>query len=661
MPSSIQKNKKSIFKKPSRRLTQKKFPSAQALTTLIAKLKKANNQLLEQEKILRQNDTNIKALLENTLQSFILIDRKFNVVEFNKTAFSSKKKVAGKKLQKGIHISEYVPPKLLPEFAKILAKCFKGNPIVVTRAFVGVDGTPFTFIFSFTPVNYDGKKYNNISISSLDITELKETEDKLRESEAYLKALMRSSDIGLWAIDKNYKILFFNEYHAKSLKDFFGIKIKIGADARELIHPGSDKDLTLFMYDKALNGQSFSYEEKLTLKNGTSIWTEFRYAPVKINDEVIGVVVRAIGITSRKEMEEKIIESEANLSSIIENSKESIWSVDTNYKLLKFNSHFKNLLKYLINRDIQISDCILYPEFGDDVIKQWVERYDKCFNGESVIFEHERDKKFFKIFMHPLIENGGRITGAVCVYRDVTKKKKDEQIREKLTNDLITRNKELQEFAYIISHNLRAPVVNLEALVSLYDKQNPDADDNHEILDNFEYCIKQLKETLEDLIQVVSINSDKTFKREKIQFEKLLNDIKSSLYTQLKEANADVRIDFESAPAINYPYSHLHNIVINLITNSIKFRSPFRPLKISVSTEKVNGYINLKYSDNGIGFNYEKYKDRVFGLYQRFHEGKEGKGLGLYLINSILREMDGKLNIWSKENEGTRFDIFLKE
>lgn len=637
------------------------MPSARKLASVIAKLKKANEKLLAQEQILRQNDTNIKALLENTLQSFILIDRKFNVIEFNKTAYASKKKVAGKKLQKEAPISEYVPPQLLSEFSKILVKSFKGEPVCVTRSFVGIDGTGFTFIFSFTPVNFDGKRYNNLSISSLDITELKETENKLRESEAYMRTLLQSGDIGLWAIDKDYKILFFNRYHEKALKNFFNLKIKIGADVRTLIHPGSDKELTMFMYQKALKGQSFSFEERLTLKNGNVIWTEFRYTPIEINKEVIGVVVRAIGITGRKEMEERVLESEANLSSILENSREAIWSVDTSYKLLKFNSHFKNLIKTLTGREVLNGDNILYPEFGKEVVGEWIERYKKCFNGETVSFDQERDGKFFKIFLHPMVENGGKITGAVCVYMDVSKKKRDSRLKEKLTNDLISRNKELQEFAYIISHNLRAPVVNLEALVSLYDKENPHTEDNKEIIDNFEYCIRQLKETLEDLIQVVSINSDKTFKRENVQFEKLLCDIQSSLCTQLKEAEADIKVDFDGAATINYPYSHLHNIIINLFTNSIKFRSPERRLEIIITTEKVDGYIHLRYADNGIGFDHEKYKDRVFGLYQRFHEGKEGKGLGLYLINSILREMEGKLNIWSKENRGTKFDIFLKE
>lgn len=637
------------------------MPSTHKLASVVAKLKKANEKLLAQEQILRRNDTNIKALLENTLQSFILIDRKFNVVEFNKTAYVSKKKVAGKKLQKEVHISEYVPEQLLSEFGKILVKSFKGDPVCITRSFIGIEGTAFTFIFSFTPVNFDGKRYNNLSISSLDVTELKEAENKLRESEAYLRTLLQSGDIGLWAIDKDYKILFFNEYHEKALKNFFNLKIKIGADIRTLIHPGSDKELTMFMYQKALKGQSFSFEERLTLKNGNIIWTEFRYTPIEINKEVIGVVVRAIGITERKEMEERVIESEANLSSILEHSREAIWSVDTNYKLLKFNSHFKSLIKSLIGRDILNGDDILFSEFGEDVVSEWIERYKKCFAGESVSFDQERDGMYFKVFMHPMIENGGKVTGAVCVYRDVSKKKTDNLLKEKLTNDLISRNKELQEFAYIISHNLRAPVVNLEALVALYDKINTQSEDNKEIIDNFEYCVRQLKETLEDLIQVVSINSDKTFKRENIQFKKLLGDIKSSLYTQLKTAEAETKFNFEDAECINYPYSHLHNIIINLITNSIKFRSPERRLEITITTEKVNGYIHLRYTDNGIGFNYEKYKDRVFGLYQRFHEGKEGKGLGLYLINSILREMEGKLNIWSKENGGTKFDIFLKE
>jgi signal transduction histidine kinase len=110
---------------------------------------------------------------------------------------------------------------------------------------------------------------------------------------------------------------------------------------------------------------------------------------------------------------------------------------------------------------------------------------------------------------------------------------------------------------------------------------------------------------------------------------------------------------------INFPKRYLTSILLNLLTNAIKYRSPQRSLIITIKTHIHKDYTILSFSDNGIGIDMQKFGHKVFGLYQRFHNNIDGKGLGLYIIKSQVDAMDGKVEVESAENEGTTFRIYF--
>ena len=140
----------------------------------------------------------------------------------------------------------------------------------------------------------------------------------------------------------------------------------------------------------------------------------------------------------------------------------------------------------------------------------------------------------------------------------------------------------------------------------------------------------------------------------------LVRNIEKSLSKQIKESGTILRNNFTDAPNINYIYSHLENFLINLTTNAIKYRHAERDPIIEIKTYRKNNFTVIEFRDNGIGIDLERYKDRLFGLYQRFHSHVEGKGLGLYLVREQIRAHDGNLKIESKVGEGTTIYIYLK-
>ena len=360
---------------------------------------------------------------------------------------------------------------------------------------------------------------------------------------------------------------------------------------------------------------------------------------------------------SRMYFENRLISSELLFRSIAENFPKGIIAVlDKDYNYVYTDGKGYQSLGINPNNLVGTSHLRTYePKEAKEVVRY----FEKVLKGESVVFEITKGKQNFLKNGVPLVNNSGKIDRILLVSQNITEIKTAESEREKLIRDLKSQNEELQRFAYIISHNLRAPIVNISSLLDLYNTANTSDIENEEIIDNLKISTNILHSTLEDLIEVVSIKKNKLPKIEQVSFKKLIRNIEKSLSKQFKESGTKIQTDFSNAQDINYIYSHLENFLINLTTNAIKYRHPDRNPIIQIKTYPKREYTVIEFRDNGIGIDLERYKDRLFGLYQRFHSHVDGKGLGLYLVREQIRAHDGNLEIESTVGEGTTFYIYL--
>lgn len=356
--------------------------------------------------------------------------------------------------------------------------------------------------------------------------------------------------------------------------------------------------------------------------------------------------------------EKKLIASEQLFRSIAENfPKGTVEVLDRNLKYVYAEG--KEFHDKGINPKELIGTAHL-SKYGSYISNKVRKHLDKVFQGESVMFEVITDKQFYLKSGVPLFNNQGEIDRILLVTQNITETKLAEEEREQLIRDLKSQNEELQRFAYITSHNLRAPIVNISSLLELYDVNNPENPENKEVIENLKVSTSILNSTLEDLIEVVSIKKNKIPKVERIIFKQLVANVEKSLSKQIADSRAVIHKDFSKVPEINYIYSHLENFLINLTTNAIKYKHPERNPIIHISTHQEKNFVVLTFQDNGIGIDLERYGDRLFGLYQRFHSHVEGKGLGLYLVREQIRAHDGNLKVESTVGEGTTFKIYLR-
>ncbi|SMD42497.1 PAS domain S-box-containing protein [Aquiflexum balticum DSM 16537] len=361
---------------------------------------------------------------------------------------------------------------------------------------------------------------------------------------------------------------------------------------------------------------------------------------------------------SRLNFENRLIASEQLFRSIAENFPKGIIAVlDKDFNYIYTDGKGYRTLGIDPKNLIGTSHMSMYENENIHEIEGY---FKKVLNGEAVVFEVGVDKQYYLKNGVPLVNDKGIIDRILLVSQNITEIKISESEREQLIRDLKSQNEELQRFAYIISHNLRAPIVNISSLLDLYNSSNPSDIENYEIIENLKISTDILHSTLEDLIEVVSIKKNKLPKIEEVSFKMLVRNIEKSLSKQIKESGTILRNNFTAAPNINYIYSHLENFLINLTTNAIKYRHAERDPIIEIKTYRKNNFTVIEFRDNGIGIDLERYKDRLFGLYQRFHSHVEGKGLGLYLVREQIRAHDGNLKIESKVGEGTTIYIYLK-
>ena len=259
----------------------------------------------------------------------------------------------------------------------------------------------------------------------------------------------------------------------------------------------------------------------------------------------------------------------------------------------------------------------------------------------------------------PVADSTGRIRELYGSARDITARKNAEQAREKLIKELSNKYNELMQFNYIVSHNLRAPVAHIKGLSALLDMNMP----QDEVRNTFEYireAAESMDELLVDLNIILSTRSMLNEKVEPISLIQVIETVRNNLRNEIENSKVNIIVDIDpDADGITSIKSYIQSVIYNLVSNAIKYRDEQRPLEIKISAHRINSRTVIIIADNGLGIDLETNASRIFGMYNRFHHGHEGKGLGLYMTKTQIESLNGTIEVKSKVGVGTTFIITL--
>jgi PAS domain S-box-containing protein len=380
-------------------------------------------------------------------------------------------------------------------------------------------------------------------------------------------------------------------------------------------------------------------------------------------------VIRIIGvmqdITKLKKEEERL----KLLETVITQTKDAVIITEAEEKtngipkILYVNPAFTNITGYKLKEVIgKTANIYLKKEFVKNDFKRINQALKKKeeLTFDTLNLNKNQEEYWTNITMIPISNKSNAHSHWISIQRDISKEKEREKEREQLISELTQNNKDLKQFSYITSHNLRAPLSNLTGLLNLINDIPIENEELKEIIDGFSKSTHQLNETINDLVKVIIIKDSPSIDKEEVVIKDVFESVFNQLSFLISIKKPFIKMEFERAENIYINKSYFESILLNLMTNSLKYSDNNRNLKIIVSSRILGKNTVIQFTDNGIGIDMERNKDKIFGLYQRFHDYADSKGLGLYLVKSQVESMGGTISVESEVGIGTTFKITFK-
>jgi PAS domain S-box-containing protein len=251
--------------------------------------------------------------------------------------------------------------------------------------------------------------------------------------------------------------------------------------------------------------------------------------------------------------------------------------------------------------------------------------------------------------------------GFAKITRDLTQRLRNEELMKK-NQELLQINNELDSFIYTASHDLKAPILNIEGLLKVMEKHlSPQTRQNQKVEQAYELLYESVghfKATIRDLTEVVRISKASQADIASIPLEEVVEEVKKDLSPQIEEAQAHLEVMLHCTH-ITFSRKNLKSLLYNLLSNALHYRSADRQARVRISCKPEEDFYVLTVEDNGLGIPRNK-QEKIFALFQRLHTHVEGTGIGLYIVKKIIENAHGKVWVESEEGVGSTFRLYFK-
>ncbi|MEY2869269.1 MAG: hypothetical protein RIR01_1752 [Bacteroidota bacterium] len=404
-----------------------------------------------------------------------------------------------------------------------------------------------------------------------------------------------------------------------------------------------------------LNTSFFAKETILKTKKDNLIPVQITSGKKFTIDNQDYLVYSIKDITENKKTEENL-----NLLSLVASeTTDSIIILNSEGKAIWVNQAYMKLTGLTLEEIIgQQPNYLSFGTKNDIEIINDINKAIKNKEGIKVIFHHfdkQNEKYWLELNITPIVDKDGICTHFIGIGRDVTATKEKEIELKKILEVTNQQNNKLLNFAHIVSHNIRSHTSNLLMVLEVIENTN-DANEKLSFIEMFKEGTEKLSETIENLNEVITIqknnNTQKTTINFKTELEKSLIPFQNKL---------SITYNIPENLNLNVIPTYLENILQNLLVNAIKYQSPNRFPKLEISHQNKDGYHIIYFKDNGLGINIKKNKNKLFGMYKTFHENEDAKGIGLFIVKNQIEAMKGKIEVESKEGQGSTFKLFFDE
>jgi PAS domain S-box-containing protein len=354
----------------------------------------------------------------------------------------------------------------------------------------------------------------------------------------------------------------------------------------------------------------------------------------------------------------------------------AIFATDTKGFINAWNSGAERLKGYKEEEIVGQFYGILHPDpyQQSGLPQQELESALKNGSFETEDWRKRKDGSLFwaKVTLTPIFSADGQHIGFTKITGNITKQKelqdklaeRQQEALEHKNNELQKTNRDLDNFIYTASHDLRSPITNIEALVVLLkerlNESNHLTPETSEVLQRVNSSVNRLKRTIVDLTEISRLqnDNDENQKEEILNIKEVYEEIVADLSYPTQLRACFIQTDFQ-VHQLKFSRKNFRSILYNLLSNAVKYQSPERDCVIHLHTRLEEPYVVLSIEDNGLGMN-ERHQKQLYTMFKRFHDHVEGTGIGLFMVKRIIDNAEGKITVQSQEGTGTEFKVYFK-
>ncbi len=538
----------------------------------------------------------------------------------------------------------------------IIEKVFEEGAAEIEVDTITKSGKIVPFFLNGRAVNYEGQ--HCLIGMGIDITKRVNAEKEIKQKESHLNALFENMGGAIFLLDTNKRLVIFNNELVKYYKIFAGDAPRIGDPAYDFLSPERLKR-KYDILDRVLAGEKQVLETDYE-RNGQRFFFRAGFNPIVVDDKITGISCYVIDVTSLKKAELASQKAQERLNYHINNSPLAVIEYDKDMKVTFWSKRARDIYGWSEEEVTgkRLADFLLYEEDVDKVTEGLRIHEMRQEKGPLANRNYSKDGRvlYTRWYNSFLTDEHGNIETIMSVIRDVTELWKAELQREEMADDLVKRNNELEQFTYIVSHNLRSPVASLLGLTEVLSEFELTDEERTDIVAGIAQSAQRLDDVIKDLNAILHLKNKQDDKKEAVLFSKVVNEIERGIDDYYGN-DFVIETDFSSIDEHHTLKNYIVSIFNNLISNSIKYRRQGETPVIKIKSELYGSKLVLTFNDNGMGIDTTKNNNEIFGLYKRFHFHVEGKGLGLYMVKNQVESLGGKISVASVPGLGTEFRI----
>ncbi|MEN1784607.1 MAG: PAS domain S-box protein [Bacteroidota bacterium] len=546
----------------------------------------------------------------------------------------------------------------------LLENAEKGSSdkFAIVRKFHKKDGAFLWGKTSVSTVRNEKGKVDYQVVMIEDITNDKISEERLRASQQRLSTLITNLQTGVLLEDENRKMVLTNQKFC----DLFEIPIApgqlTGIDCKKYLDRYKnrflDSDHMVKRTEYILKKRELVLSDELELLDGRTF--ERDYIPLFIDDVYTGHLWSYNDITLRKNYRKNLEIQKEKYSSIIANMNLGLLEIDGDRNILMANHRYSEMIG--IAQDQLIGKNVLsLMNLNGENLKKIENQFERRQKNKSDSYEVEvklatGEARHWLISAAPRYDEMGKIVGSIGVHLDITTQKELELQKQKLLNDLEESNKGLQEYAHIVSHDLKSPLRSVTALATWLHE------DYKEVLDeNGQYNLRMMMEKVEGMDRLIdgilkysTVNSG-VLDRRSVDVNEVVKEIKEIIYIP-DHVNV---ICANKLPTIQADKVKIHQLFQNFLSNAVVNIEKEAGV-VAVASEDVGTHWQFSIKDNGVGIPKEYHK-KIFQIFQSIGNNERSTGIGLSIVKKIIDRYKGKVWLESEIGEGTTFYFTLKK